>query len=361
MADNLYLAIDFGRNGGSGDDKGTERPWNRSDPPFWASSSIWVDPGGTEAHTGEPTVVKVRVSNRGDQTVKDVAVQAWAFVPQVGVINTPGNAKVSFRSPTRDVAPGSGTLSNSDPHVFTCLPEWTPTEADLPPGQTELHMCIMANAFQDPAVADPPPPGEELDGTEWPSGNEVQPNGDGHVGQRNITLKKVPRAIAAEPVRVPYHTYPPTPPPHGPFLRELLVSATTVTPRDVLGPDEYFVLAGHPEIVAPERENEQQQPELMLRTSYGTEPVRVGESRLSFRLDAEGIPGLDRNFVPPRPESQAQSQSGYGEKGIPSELLISLESDPVVGSVHTFDITLQDAEEGTVVGAGLRVMILITE
>ncbi|AZM46641.1 hypothetical protein DMB38_13225 [Streptomyces sp. WAC 06738] len=359
MAENLYLAIDFGRNGGSGEDRGTERPWNRTDPPFWASSSIWVDPGGTEAHTGEPTVVKVRVSNRSNQTVKDVAVQAWAFVPQVGVINTPGNAKVSFRSPTRDVAPGSGTLSNSDPHVFTCLPEWTPTEADLPAGETELHMCIMANAFQDPAVADPPPPGEKLDGKEWPSGDEVLPNGDGHVGQRNITLKKVPRAAASEPVHVPYHTYPPQPPPHGPFLREFLVTTTTVTPRDVLGPDEYFVLAGVPEIGAPERgkEQEQAQPELMLRTSYGTEPVRPGDGRLSFELQAEGIPGLDRNFVPP--ESPAQSE--YGEKGIPSELLVTLESDPVVGSVHSFDVTLNDAEEGTVIGAGLRVMVLITE
>lgn len=343
MAGNLFLSVDYGKNGGTGDD-GAQRPWTRQDPPFYASNSIWLDPNATHTTEGATTFVKVRVSNKGNQAMTGVTVQAFIFEPHAG-LPTPGASPVKLESSAKTVQPGGGSLTDSDPHVFTLGP-WTPTDAQFP-GEGEKHLCLIANVFQDPAEMDPPPvnPGD-AEGNRIASDGTFKPNEDQHQGQRNITLHKVQQASLSQPARVPYSTYPPPPPPSD-FPRQMLVSAEPVPHSDLLGPAEFFVLSSLGETEMLEREGND--PELALRTSWGREPVRLSTAPMSFELKAEGIPGLGRTF----------QMDNSIRKVVPSELEVRLDPDAPVGSLHAFDVTLR--EDGEVVGSGLRVLLLVTE
>ncbi|UNZ21173.1 hypothetical protein [Streptomyces sp. 891-h] len=338
MADNLFLSIDFGTNNGPGTDDGKTRPWNGGTP-FYTSTSIWVDPGYHEAQVGRTTTVKVRVSNRGTQTVPGVVVQAWLFEPQIGVW-TPGTGMPFISSGSTDIAPGSGTLSSSDPHVVTCRadPDWVPTEEQL--NRTNAHVCVIANCYSDEVSGE---------GGPAPADVKLEPALNPRQGQRNLALVKVQQAAASQPHTVPHWTSPPPadPGPHGPYLRELLMTSQQVMVSNVIGISELLALANLPEVKVPE--GGLAKGELLLRTSYGTKPIRPHLAPMRFGLKAEGIPELGQRF---RLDPEERER-------VPSQLEFQFGEGADVGSLQVFDVTLHTEKE--VVGAGLRVIALVTE
>ncbi|MEU2604078.1 hypothetical protein [Streptomyces albus] len=338
MADDLYLSIDFGTNNGPGTDDGKTRPWNGA-APFYTNTSIWVDPGYDKAEVGRTTTVKVRVSNRGAQTVPSVVVQAWLFEPQIGVW-TPGTGLPFVSSGSTDIPPGSGTLSASDSHVVTCRadPDWVPTQEQL--DRTKAHMCIIANCYSD-----------EVSGEGGPAPADIglEPATNPRQGQRNIALVKVQQAAASEPQSVPYYTSPPhtEPGPHGPYLRDLLITSQQVAVSNVIGVSELLALANLPEVKVPE--GGFTKGELLLRTSYGTKPIRPHLAPMRFGLKAEGIPDLGQRFRLDPDERER----------VPCHLEFHFGEGADVGSLQIFDVTLHTEKE--VIGAGLRVIALVTE
>ncbi|MFI8961904.1 hypothetical protein ACIGO8_07295 [Streptomyces sp. NPDC053493] len=330
MAGNLYIPIDFGLNG-PGNDNGN-RPW-QGPQAFYDNASIWLDPRTNVAHVGEATHVKVRISNRGGQTMKAVTVQAWSFVPGIGNMS-PSSAIQTFESGMGDVPAGSSL-------VFTCdaSPVWHPSTEELAK-TTNGHMCIIANCFQsDEFVPDP-------EGGPVPNARPVDPVGDQHQGQRNIQIVQVQQDAVSEPQHVHYSTYTP-PVEHTPHTGPYLVSATHNLRE--LDPAGILALRGH-EGFSIDSDTVIANGGLNLLTSGGPRKILPSTEPPTFELRAPGMPGLGEafHFAEDRPVM------------IDSEMVVQLPRDAEVGSLHTFDIGLKD-DKGYLVGSGLTVMMLVTE
>ncbi|MEU7515544.1 hypothetical protein AB0B13_26605 [Streptomyces sp. NPDC042898] len=357
MAGNLYVGVDYGRNNGPGEDSGS-RPWTRDDPPFWANASIWLEPGITKATVGDPSFIRVRVSNRGSQIMNSVRVQAFIYPASIGVPPTFGTATKIFSAPTH-IPPGAGTNDPDDAHIVRFGP-WTPQPAEL---QGDGHMCLIANVYQsEDDVAVPDPGSAPITATEG-----FNPNGEQHQGQRNIILQPARQPAVSQPVKVQYTTRPEPPSSHP---RQYKVMAEPFE-FDGFSPDELLILSQVKEIEFTKPSTKpgtdpasgpgtdrgtdtasvfgSDYGEPVLKTSYGTERVTRATSRMSFSLKAEGIPGLDQTFE--RDEKMGDT--------VLSELEVQLDPDAPVGSLHTFDLSLNDEKDR--VGSGLRVMILVTE
>ncbi|MFD8971211.1 MULTISPECIES: hypothetical protein [unclassified Streptomyces] len=359
MAGNLLVGVDYGRNNGPGEDSGA-RPWAREDPPFWANASIWLEPGITKARVGEPTFIRVRVSNRSGQIMKAVRVQTFLYPASIGVPPTFATSIKNNANPV-DIPPGAGTNDPDDAHIVR-FNGWTPQPGDL---QGDGHMCLIANVYQsEDEVASPDPGSKEITATDG-----FNPNGEQHQGQRNIILEQArqPAVSQSQPVRVQYTTRPESPSAHP---RQYKVMAEPFE-FDGFSPDEIMVLSQVREIEFTKPPTEpatgpgtdpgidpgtdpasvfgSDPGELVYKTSYGHERVTRATSRMSFSLKAEGIPGLNETF---------ERDEKMGDL-VASELEVQIDPDAPVGSLHTFDLSLNDEKER--VGSGLRVMILVTE
>ncbi|MFE1546171.1 hypothetical protein [Streptomyces sp. NPDC058718] len=364
MAGNLLVGVDYGRNNGPGEDSGA-RPWSREDPPFWANASIWLEPGITKARVGEPTFIRVRVSNRSGQIMKAVRVQTFLYPASIGVPPTFATSIKNNANPV-DIPPGAGTNDPDDAHIVR-FNGWTPQPGDL---QGDGHMCLIANVYQsEDEVASPDPGSKEITATDG-----FNPNGEQHQGQRNIILEQArqPAISHSQPVNVSYSTRPPVQSEHP---RQYKVMAEPFE-FDGFSPDEVLVLSQVRDIELTKPSTKPPTDpatgpgtdpsidpgtdpasvfgsdfgELVLKTSYGTERVTRARSRMSFELKADGIPGrLGESFL--RDEKMADV--------VASELSVQIDPDAPVGSLHTFDLSLQDDKER--IGSGLRVMILVTE
>lgn len=334
---NLYVAVDYGRSGGDAVDRG-ERPWTREDPPFWANASIWLTPGITKAKVGQPSFIHVRVSNNGDLPMEAVRLQTFLFPAYAGVPWTFGQATKNIGSAEGPIPPGRGTDAPGDANVVTVGP-WTPLPSEL---RGDGHMCVIANIHQSFDGEVPNPEGVEIKSS---TPNPFQPNADQHQGQRNIVLEPATQQAVAAPVRVSYTTRPPV---LTALPRELLVKAEPFE-FDGFSADELFVLALHEGIEVTGPAAGSGRNEVLLSTSQGKERVTRCTDLMSVSLKAEGIPGLDQTFL--------------RDEKLPDELLSELEvqlaEDAPVGSLHTVDVTLEDADGP--IGSGLRVMILVTE
>ncbi|MBD0708183.1 MULTISPECIES: hypothetical protein [unclassified Streptomyces] len=343
MAGNLYVSIDFDRTNGNSTDNGSERPWLRDDRPFWGNGSIWLEPGGSQANTGEVSTIKVRVSNNGDATRTGVKVQAFVFVPHVGVTPTPANSKVNVESTPVRIAKGTGLAADGDSHVVT-VGTWVPSVPDYDESN-QGHMCLAVNVYQSPFDMDD---NDTLpaEGAKIGSDGQFHTNEDQRQGQLNVTVVKVSHAQAGNSKTVVYTTIPPDPTALLP--RKYLVSVDPVRPRPRLGPLELLALAPHAEVELPREGIREGHPRL--RTSKGLETIRMSDAPMEFGLKAAGIPGIGKVF-----EMNGEDQ----RSGVPSELTVRLDPDSPVGSLHSFDITLREGKD--VIGSGMRVMFLVTE
>lgn len=336
MTGNLFIPVDFGLKtpGQPGVDNGTQRPWPGNQPIWYSNNSIWLDPGVDAATIGQPTSVKVRVSNKGTQAMKFVMVEAWFFIPGIGAM-TPQGSFQTFASGHADVPAGGSTE-----FICNASPVWVPSDTDM--AKTDGgHACIIANCFQDAEFVDNPE-GGPVDIT-----HTVAPNGDQHQGQRNIHFVKVQKAAASAPQHVHYNTYPPV----DSGSHEYLVSATHVNPRiERFDPTTAFVLESQ-EGVETFDNGVDRGSGFNLITSEGPVEIKPSTAPLTFELRTEGMPReLGTRF---RFEADRADQ-------IESEMTFQLPSDPEVGSLHSFDIGMWD-ENDELVGSGLRVLVLVTE
>ncbi|MFF0430707.1 hypothetical protein ACFYU9_00560 [Streptomyces sp. NPDC004327] len=331
MPGNLFIPIDYSLNG-PGSDDGTQRPWNGS-PVWYANNSIWVDPGVDKAQIDQETHVKVRVSNKGDTLMKAVTVDAWFFVPGIGDMS-PSSALKRFSSGQLDIKAGESVVFTAD-----ASPVWKPSDPELAKTQGG-HGCIIANCYQsDEVVANP-------EGAPVGETTPVDPTVDQHLGQRNITLVKVSQDDAPAPQKVPYTTFPP----RG-GNPEVMVNASPANPRiDRIDPTSEFVLASQEGIEAFEAGMDGGSG-LNLITSGGPVEIRPSTDPPSFELSAEGMPrelGTRFRFDEGRPDQ------------IDSEIMVRLPANAEIGSLHTFDLGMYDADD-VLIGSGLRVLVLVTE
>lgn len=133
--------------------------------PWWASPNVWCVPGeDPEGDPGDPVAGQpcyswARVSNRGRTAAHDATVRFYWANPSVGFDRTTatpiGTAFVSLD--------GGATAD------VLCLTPWVPEYVN------EGHVCVLAEAFHDPA--DP-----------LPSSASFDVPGDRHVAQRNLTV-----------------------------------------------------------------------------------------------------------------------------------------------------------------------------
>ncbi|MEW2352935.1 hypothetical protein [Spirillospora sp. NPDC029432] len=353
MAGNLFLAVDYGMP--NAQDDGTQRPFTAS--PWWDNASIFLDPPrptNGQAKEGQPSTVKVRVSNRADGAVDGVKVQAWVMNPHVGWTE-PKHAQAMFTSGIKSVAPGSGSGGTLDPHVFTCLRNnqaWTPTAGQLT--GSGGHMCLVANCFQDPLEV------EEPEGAEIPPTGKFDVTNDPHQGQRNIMVEMKAKSLLHVPLMVPFDLMA-LPEVDGDVFLEI----GAVADKNFLDGGVLSALVSSPEI---DDVTGGEVPELIVVGSDGLYPVRMSQEPLSTRLS---IPGLG--------EFRGSSESGgfepielppdLGRGGsdddplhgrTPATLKIDISRDEAVGGVHAFEI-VQRTRYGTQVGSGLRVAFVVTE
>jgi hypothetical protein len=336
MTGNLYLEIDYGTVNPT--DNGT-RPYTGSQP-LWNNSSLFLDPPPqTQATVDQPSTIKVRVSNKGTTTVQFVKVVAYVMSPQIGIAQ-PAQALHTFVSDDKDVTPGSGGPSATDTHVFDCLLNnlpWKPSDADLaatPQGQG--HLCLVANCFQDPLVADPP-----LEGHDLAANESFNIAGDQHQGQRNIMLAPAP------------------PGPHlvgfmvnaAPDEQETTIEVEKLVSAKVQGPSERFMLLTSPSITAQRTESGHRK--LFFTNADGEDvPVRYSRYKLNFGLQV-GEPG-------PVGEVPTTRRLALAATAQITPAVLNLEINPAEppGSIHAFDIVQRDGR-GQVLG-GLRVLSVVT-
>jgi hypothetical protein len=336
MTGNLYLEIDYGTVNPT--DDGT-RPYTGTQP-LWNNSSLFLDPPPqTQATVNQPSTIKVRVSNKGTAPVPSVKVVAYVMSPQIGIAY-PSQALHTFSSDDKDVAPGSGGSSASDTHVFDCLlnnQPWTPSQADMDATpQKQGHLCLVANCFQDPLVADPPFEGHDL------AANEAfNIAGDQHQGQRNIMLSPAP------------------PGPHlvgfmvnaAPDEQETTIEVEKLVSAKVQGPSERFLLLTSPSITAQRTESGHRK--LFFTNADGEDvAMRYSRYKLNYSLNV-GEPG-------PVGEVSTTRKLALAATAQITPAVLNLEVNPAEppGSIHAFDIVQRDAR-GQVLG-GLRVLSVVT-
>jgi hypothetical protein len=219
MTGNLYIQVDSGDTG--------MRQYNAC-ANFWTNQSIWMSGGvdQTTTQVGDQTTINVRVHSSGDAAVPFVKVQAWVLSTQVGLAS-PGQAIATFGSSVATVAPGAAGT------VFPCGP-WTPTAAQLP--DSPNHLCLAANAYQDPNLANPP-----LDGRFLQPTDSFDMCNDAHQGQRNIVLLAAAPGAPTPKMKINVNG------PDDPRLAVTL-SATKLLAKQAQGWNERWLLNSHPNI-----------------------------------------------------------------------------------------------------------------
>lgn len=327
MSNDLFLQVDPGDTG--------VRPYKQCQD-FWKNQSIWMEgvdqvnnptPDQTTTQVGLPTKVRVRVRTMGNQKVPFVKVQAWVLDPQVGIAH-PGQAIETMSSfgpnAVQDVDPGINGA------VFDCGP-WTPTQSQLS-GSVGGHLCLAANAYQDPNLADPP-----LDGKQLQAADTFDMCNNAHQGQRNILLSPAKQGVA--PPQVAFVVHPP------PGQQPATVSVTKLLSTQALHPNERFLLNSHRDI-GFRRVNGRNK---LFITLPDGRLERLGFSRFKphFNLHLPQF-GIGRAV---RVDGLASQTSATLDLGLTGE-------EPV-GHVHAFDI-VQHTADGRQIGSGLRVLTVVT-
>jgi hypothetical protein len=327
MAGNLFISIDFGGNPSV--DNGT-RPYTGTNP-IWNNFSLVLSGGPTDTQTrvGAATTVKVRVSNKGDQVVEDVNVDAYVLNPQVG-IGTPSLAirRLSGFSPA--IAPGSGSTNPNDAHVVECKIQdpvqgpipWTPTAAELS-ATSNGHLCVIANAFAD------------NDGQRLPDSQAFDVINDPHQGQRNITL------LAAAGGNIEVFDFELLEPPEG----EAELAIELIDPELAIGFGERQLLGSHEDIVVED--------EYAVGGLRGLAVVRDGERFPLFFSPNELRAKLYVDDEQIDPERRLPRYQGV----LPARISIDLARDERIGGLHAFEIVQRDSR-GNPLGA-LRFLTVI--
>jgi hypothetical protein len=336
MTGNLYLEIDYGTV--SPTDNGT-RPYTGSQP-LWDNSSLFLDPPPqTQATVNQPATIKVRVSNKGTATVPFVKVVAYVMSPQVGIAH-PAQALHTFVSGDKDVTPGSGGSSSSDTHVFDCLlnnAPWKPSQDDLnQTPQGKGHLCLVANCFQDPLVADPP-----LEGHDLAANDTFDIANDQHQGQRNIMLAPAPPGAHLVGFMINA----------APDEQETTIEVEKLVSAKVQGPSERFLLLTSPSIKAQRTASGHRK--LFFTNEAGDEvPIRYSRYKLNYGLSVGESRRAGEVSRTRRLALEATAQV------TPAMLNLEINPREPAGSIHAFDIVQRDAR-GQVLG-GLRVLSVVT-
>jgi hypothetical protein len=340
MTGNLFLEIDYGTV--TPTDNGT-RPYTGSQP-LWNNSSLFLDPPPqTQATVNQPATIKVRVSNNSTAgtTVTGVRVRAYVMSPQVGLAS-PAQALQTFLSDVKDVAPGSGGGSSTDAHIFDCLSggmPWVPTQAQL--NQTPLgqgHLCLVANCYQDPLFASPPPP---LEGHDLAASDTFDIANDQHQGQRNIML--APAAPGAHFVGFEINA--------APAGQEATIEVEKLVSAQVQGPSERFLLLTSPLITAQRTGSGRRK--LYFTDADGADvAVRYSRYKLNYGLTLGEPKQIGK-------VSQARKLALDPAAQItPATLSLEISPKEPPGSIHAFDI-IQRGAKGQVLG-GLRVLSVVS-
>ena len=328
MAGNLFLKIDFGASPST--DTGA-RPYTGAHP-FWDNTSIFLSGGvsQTETKVGQPTTVKVRVSNTFQEPIDDVRVDAYLMNPFVGVMR-PQNALVRLRSNLASIGPGSGAPIETDPHVLEGQvagangPEpWVPTPAQL---DVADHLCLIANCYSDGG-----------DGTLVPDGTAFDPVNDAHQGQRNIHILA---ATMFAPEQMQFLVMPP------PDLEALTFIDILPVPVEAMSVSEKSLLASHPLVVTTSGKG-------LLRKTLGVKdadgqlhPIHFSAEPLRARVTVKGAePG------------RIVKLPGFSEPRL-AVLQVKAPQKNGVGTVNAIDI-VQRTEKGETLG-GLRILRLATD
>ncbi|MFI1812900.1 hypothetical protein ACH414_21475 [Streptomyces sp. NPDC020422] len=324
MPGNLYIPVEDA-------DDGSQRPYPTNTPtPPWAGANVRIlcnGKEGTEAYARHDNTIVVRVKNKGSQPMQNVTAQAWVFDPGIGM-GRPGQAihRCDTEQPIQEIAAGGVAT------YFMTKP-WHPETGDLG-GADRKHFCLMANVYQKNGE------GQELLYTDPNAVLDVDHNQ--HHGQCNIMLlpaDQAPPGGGGTNSKVPTTTYPP----RG-GNAEFMIRAEHVTTKP--GESQLALLRGHPGVVPG---GGTVPGGLSLMTSKGPVPITLGTETPGFDLRSELIPGLDTpfRFAEDRPDK------------IPTDIEVRLPEGAPLGSLHVFDLGLW-TERGDLVGAGLRVMILVT-
>jgi len=326
MAADLFIRV-------APSDTGT-RPFNAC-ADFWTNESIWLDPPNpdqTTAQENQASTIKVRVRNKGTASIQFVKVRAYLLSPLVGLVR-PGQALINFVSIPLTVPP-IGTAP--DGVVFDCGP-WTPTSSQISQ-TTDGHLCLAANCFQDPNLADLPP----FDGHDLQSTENFDMCNDAHQGQRNIHVVAFTQQKLGEPINFGFLVASPDPE----HPQDSTVEILKLPSKRALHQSELLVLHSNPAIKIARSETGRRH--LLLVDDAGREIV-MGFSRRKpiFHLDA---PGLER-----RPHVRL---AAFSEDTHPMSMKLQLSPKEKVGSMHAFDI-VQRTPKGEILG-GIRVITVVT-
>lgn len=327
--------------------------------PFWNNNSLWLTGGPSQTSTvvGDPTQVKVRVTNTAPEYSGNVHVQAWIFQPFVGQV-TPGdgihvdggatNPLIAFTGSLFDVPNGSGAPGEDagQPKTHVALAgtsggsgSWTPQADEL--STYGGHLCICANVY---SATD----GAELTTdslfatTTYTDGAGNQQPRDAHHGQRNIALL----ASAQPSQKLKFDIRPPLW-----AGRPTLLDIHALTGRLAIGAGERWLLRSHSNVSLEDGR-------LVIPGARGKEAAPLVNSRKELRGTLE-VPGL--------------GEVGLGEVGLretgaerirleavktPLAATLTLQRDDAKGSLQSFEI-VQRTEDGAILG-GLTVLSLVT-
>ncbi|MER8043615.1 hypothetical protein [Streptomyces sp. NPDC094032] len=334
MTDNLYIPMGTGDSGA--------RPWPpANEPKFYNNNGLWLrafpDPNnhnnhqdGNTTQVGWETLVMVRVTNKSQDVMKNVKVQACLFAPGFGAM-TPSAKQTAF-----DLTPAIDILGQATVEIEV-PPIWKPLDEDFKRTVPGGHFCIAANVYTT-GVGGAPGEGKLLGADEL-----FQPVDNGHHAQRNLILNDAPHTGGGGGTssKVPTTQYPP---PTSAMLYRVSTEHVTTKPS----PGQLDVLAHHPRVLSTP--DGLARGEVSLSTSRGPVPITVSTEPPAITLSSDATPGLDTlfSYAPDRPDR------------IDTDLVVDLPPDAPIGSLHTFDVALW-TERGDLVGCPLRVMLLVTE
>ena len=345
--------------------------------PFWNNNSLWLTggPSQTSTEVGDPTQVKVRVTNSAAEFPGAVHVQAWIFQPFVGqakpsdgihVGGVSTNALIAFTGSLFDVPSGSGTTGEDAGQPKTHVAaagtggggdSWTPQAAEL--STYGGHLCLCANVYSatDGAELSTDTPFATTSFTD--AGGNAHPR-DAHHGQRNITLLP-----SAQPMQmVKFDILPPLWAGH-----PTLLDITSLTGRVGIDAGERWLLRSRANVslqrgrlVIPGRRGVDPTPLTYTRKGVqGTlEVATLGEMQLREVAAGTKAATLRAGGAAVVPYARADGGSRLRLSGLtePLTATLTLHRDDVKGSMQAFDI-VQRTERGEILG-GLRVLSVVT-